>query len=177
MRQFVTFRLGEQLFGLEILLVKEINHLLSCDQVPHAPKHIMGLVNLRGQIITVIDLGVRILGTSCNQTEHTRNIILKSTHELETIGSRLGRDDLETCVDMVGLRVDAIGEVIEVDESDQSSIPANIPQVEEKFLQSTVMLENELLLILRTNEILRNEHLVDSPIEEGKTEAARRQEP
>jgi purine-binding chemotaxis protein CheW len=157
MRQYVTFHLRGQLFGLEILLVREINQIIECTQVQHAPPFILGLVNLRGQIVTIFDLCVRLGLASSQATDTTHNVVMKSNDELAVIGAREGRGDLRSSDDMVGLRVDAIGEVVELEEERIEPAPANIGQVSARFIAGVVALPGELLVLLRPEELLQRE--------------------
>ena len=76
-KQFVTFRLDNRLLGIDILKVREINRVLDITPVQHAPGYVRGLVNLRGQTITVFDLGTRLGLPPRGITGCSHNIILK----------------------------------------------------------------------------------------------------
>ncbi|MBY0405682.1 MAG: chemotaxis protein CheW, partial [Cyanobacteria bacterium] len=81
-RSFATFHLNEQLFGIDILLIREINKQLDISIVPHSPNYIRGLVNLRGQIVTILDLNKRLsLGDSV-LSGNSHNVILKTEAEV-----------------------------------------------------------------------------------------------
>jgi len=138
-RQFITFRLGDHMIGLDILKVREINRLLDITPVQHAPAHVMGLVNLRGQAVTVFDLGIRLGMEAGTITDRTHNIILKP--------------------DDVGLLVDSIGDVEEATMEEEESPPANVAQIGAEFMECVVKLRNELLVILSPEKIL--EHRAD----------------
>ncbi len=157
MKQYVTFRLEDQLLGLEILLVREINQQMESTLVQHAPKYILGLVNLRGQIVTVFDLGVRLGMPPRTINDDTHNIILKSNGELSQVRVREKRDDLYTSDDTVGLRVDAIGDVVEFEMDQIEPVPANIGAFNERFIWGVVPMDNELLIMLNAKELLKNE--------------------
>jgi len=133
-RQFVTFRLDDRFLGLDILKVLEINRILDITPVPHAPEYIRGLVNLRGQTVTVFDLGVR-LGLGPREVRRSSyNLILKEHN--------------------VGLVVDDIGDVIEAPESQMERPPANLQGIGVEFIHSVVKLREELLVILSSDSIL-----------------------
>ena len=132
-KQFVTFRIDRHLLGLDVLGVREINRVVDMTPVPRAPDHVRGLVNLRGQILTVFDLGAR-LGLGARRIgRSTHNVILKS--------------------DAVGLLVDAIGEVIQADIEDIEAPPANVGGIEGEFIDGVVKLEKELLVILSADKL------------------------
>ncbi len=154
MKHLVSFRVGPQLFGIEILLVREIDTRLDCTPVQLAPKYIVGLANLRGQIVTLFDLGER-LGVRERLAEGgTHDIMLRSTNDLALVRSRVHRDDLFTCADPVGLRVDSIGDIVEVDDGAIEGVPANVTGVERQFLSGVALLADELLLMLDLKQLL-----------------------
>lgn len=156
MSQYVTFRLSGQLMGMNILLVREINQLMESTYVHRAPEFIVGLINLRGQIVTIFNL-VKRLGMEESAEEQTHNIILKSNFELVSIRAREKRDDLFSTDEMVGLRVDEIGDVMEIDDDRIGPIPANIGHSDHRFLSGVVPLDDELLLILDVGSVLAKE--------------------
>ncbi|OQX26455.1 MAG: hypothetical protein BWK80_10385 [Desulfobacteraceae bacterium IS3] len=134
MRQFVTFRIDMYLMGIDILAVREINRFLDITPVQHVQDYIRGLINLRGQTVTVFDLGVRLGLSARILTDNSHNIILKK--------------------DAVGLLVDCIGDVTEADEAEIEPPPANVAEIEEKFIAGVVKLDDELLVILSAEKIL-----------------------
>ena len=152
--QLVSFRLQDQLLGLEILLVREINRQMESTSIQLADAHIIGLANLRGQIVTIFDLGER-LGIPAAEAAECHNIVLKTNAELAPVRAREGREDLVSCADPTGLRVDAIGDIIEVADTQLEPTPANLSGVDSRFLSGVVTLENELMLILDLQELLK----------------------
>lgn len=154
MKQLVSFRVGEQLFGIEILLVREIDCCLTNTKVPLVPRYIVGLANLRGQIVTLFDLGLRLGMTDRAEGGPTHDIMLRSTADLSAIRTRVRRDDLSTCSDPVGLRVDGIGDIIEVSDSDIEPVPANLSSSGRRFLCGVATVQNQLLLLLDVRQLL-----------------------
>jgi len=112
MSQYSTFRLGDRLFGLDLMVIREINRILDITPVPHAREYIRGFINLRGQIVTILDLAVRLGLPPQDIGEESHNIILKTNAELAS--ARLGGQHA-TSTDLVGFLVDAIGDVVEAD--------------------------------------------------------------
>lgn len=154
MTQLVSFRVGRQLFGIEILLVREIDTCLECTPVQLAPPYIVGLANLRGQIVTLFDLGQRLAIKPRPSTGPTHDIMLRSTTDLSLVRSRVHREDLFTCADPVGLRVDGIGDIVEVAEGSVDPVPANVTGIERQFLTGVSLLAEELLLVLDLRQLL-----------------------
>lgn len=136
MRQFVSFRIDDLLMGIDILKVREVNMLLNITPVQHAPDFVRGLINLRGQTVIVFDLGV-IMGMPMRTlTDESHNLILKE--------------------DDVGLLVDNIGEIIDVFDNEIEILPANMDISTGKYVESVVKLENELMMIISTEKILKS---------------------
>lgn len=133
-RQFVTFKLEDHLLGVEIGQVREVNRVLAGTPVQHARAYIMGLVNLRGQIVTLFDLGLRLGLGPRRLTPRTHNVVLK-------------RED-------VGLVVDEIGEVMEVPVEDLEGPPANLGGVAREFVSRVAKLKDGLLVVLDVEKIL-----------------------
>jgi purine-binding chemotaxis protein CheW len=157
---FATFRLddpslGNQCFGLDILLVREINRQLELTHVPQAPATVRGLVNLRGQLVTVLDLK-RFLGLQPSAiTPNSHNIILKTEAELTGVRLREERPDLHGPVDKVGLLVDAIEDVISLTEEDIAPPPPNLGRLDGRFLSGVVTLQDRLVALLTVEEVFQ----------------------
>lgn len=151
---FATFLLNDQLFGLDILLIREINKQLDISPVPHSPDYICGLINLRGQIVTLLDLKHRLgLGT-CQITKDTHNVIIKTETELQEVANREHIADQVSIPDKVGLLVGKIGDVVSVDQHEINEPPANMGKLDCKYISGVVKLEKELMAILNPYQIL-----------------------
>ncbi|MBK8189457.1 MAG: chemotaxis protein CheW [Vampirovibrionales bacterium] len=153
-KTFTTFKLKDQLFGVEVLYVREINRQLDTTPVPHAPCFVRGLLNLRGQIVTILDLQKRLSEHNAEITEQSCNLILKTENELAPIRTREKRPDLKTTSDHVGLLVDSIDEIICINEDDIAEPPVNVGDVEKKYLSGVTTLEGRLLGILAVDKVL-----------------------
>jgi purine-binding chemotaxis protein CheW len=156
MKQYSTFRLGDRLFGLDLMMIREINRILDITPVPHARRHIRGLINLRGQIVTILDLGVRLGLERQGIGVDSHNIILKTTAELAAV-RREGEPECITSPDLVGFLVDAIGDVVEADEATIEPPSANVGEAEGGFLSGVIKTDAGLLVLLDIREVLFNE--------------------
>lgn len=132
--QFVTFKVDGHLMGVPIGLVREVNRVLECTPVQHARPHVMGLVNLRGQVLTLFDLGLRLGLGPRRLSASTHNVVLK-------------QED-------VGLVVDEISEVVEVAQEDLEGPPANLGGVEGDFVAQVAKLKEGLLVVLAVDKLL-----------------------
>ncbi len=132
--EYSTFYLGDLLIGIDIQRVQEINQQLEVTPVPHAPEYVFGVVNLRGEVVTILDLR-KILGLANTEiTARNRNVIVNA-------------DDVQ-----VGLLVDRIADVVIAKEMDIEQPPANIKGIDGRFFHGVYKLEKELLVILNVQE-------------------------
>jgi len=140
--QLVVFKIGDEEFGVEINQVREIVKLVSITRMPKAPKFIEGVVNLRGQIITVIDLAKRLDLPSTGRTESTRIMVVE-------VGDNT-----------VGMIVDSVSEVLRLSMDDIEDTPSLIDtEVHEQYLRGVGKSEDRLLILLDLNEVLSSEEI------------------
>jgi purine-binding chemotaxis protein CheW len=145
-RQFITFWVDEYLLGLDILDIREINSHMSTTFVPLAPPAVRGLINLRGQIVTIMDLRFLFGLGHTTLTEETQNIVLKS------LADENGHGDGGN--DRVGLLVDRIGDIITVEENDLEPPPANIGELDGYYFSQVVKLPQGVASILNPSHLL-----------------------
>ena len=149
--QFATFNVNDNLYGIDILRVREVLKHVSCSPVPGAHPAIVGLMNLRGQVVTVLDLGSRL--DKAARGERATCVILKTDDELdrqgllEQVGNRVGSD-------AVGLLVDDMGEVITVTDDDLDEPPAQMSEAEKTLVKNVVMLDKGLMTQLSIERVL-----------------------
>ncbi len=140
--QLVVFKIGDEEFGVEINQVREIVKLVSITRMPKAPVFIEGVVNLRGQIITVIDLAKRLDLPSTGKTDSTRIMVV------------------EVGEDTVGMIVDSVSEVLRLSTDNIEDTPALIDtEVHEQYLRGVGKSEDRLLILLDLNEVLSTEEI------------------
>lgn len=156
LRSFATFHLNEQLFGIDILLIREINRQLELSQVPHAPNFVKGLVNLRGQIVTILDLNNRLALGDSHDKAAMHNIILKTEAEMTQIREREKRIDLNSSSDKVGFLVEDIQDVVTVHDTEIRPPLGSVSGIESKYFSGVVQLENTLLSILNVKKIIED---------------------
>ncbi len=136
--ELATFYLGDALCGIDIKSIQEINKLIDMTQVPQAPDYVLGVLNLRGEIVTVIDLGRKLGLSPANITPDSRNIIINYQNE------------------NVGLLVDKIGDVVEVDTKKIEPAPANLEEIQGSFFEGVLKDEKVLVGILNLDEALKD---------------------
>ena len=154
MTQYSTFYLGERLFGLPILSVREIIRSCEITPVPLAPRHVRGLINLRGQIVTILNLAVR-LGLEDRPNAHESHVVVLMGDALaaQSRGHEGGKDG-SAGEHMAGFLVDAIGDVVEADESKIEPPSANVTEAEGRFLSGVINVDSGLLVLLNIRAVL-----------------------
>jgi len=135
-RQFCTFTLGDQYFGLDVLKVQEIIRVQEMTPVPLAHPVVRGLINLRGQIVTAIDLRRRLDMPDRPSGQLPVNVVVQT-------------DD-----GAVSLLVDEIGDVMEVSDALFERPPDTLDQKTRAMIRGAYKLPNRLLLALDIEEIL-----------------------
>jgi purine-binding chemotaxis protein CheW len=125
--------------------VREVNRFLDITPVALAPEFVAGLMNLRGQIVTVIDPGIKLNMEKRKVSKTSRCVILKSSTEDATI----------TLKDILGILVDSIGDIFTVNNSEIEPSPPNIGEIDEELISGIVKLENDLLIILKLEALLQ----------------------
>lgn len=149
-RQFATFKLDETLWGIDILQIREIIIQIESFPVPQSPDYVHGLMNLRGQIVTIINLRQRLNYNTerggeegCCVILKTNDELAKSVYPLEKIGA-----------DAVGLLFSEIGEVLTIDEERVEPVPAHAAVVDGQFIQGVVPLDDDLMLVMKLTPVL-----------------------
>ena len=134
-----TFNIGNALLGISALHIQEIIKVADITEVPHAPDYILGILNLRGRIVTIIDLGVRLALGACRICDLSRIIIIDDRTE------------------SVGLLVDQVADVIAVDPDAVQPAPVNLNSVQGNFFESVYHSADGLVGLLNVEAILNHE--------------------
>jgi len=137
--QLVTFRIGEEEFGVDILAVQEIIRLMAITKVPRAPHFVEGVINLRGKVIPIVDMRRRFGLEAIAHDKHTRIIVI----QLEAI--------------VVGFMVDSVSEVLRIPHSTIDQPPAVVSGLESDYIQGVGKLDERLLVLLDLNKLLSSE--------------------
>ncbi|HLW56815.1 MAG TPA: chemotaxis protein CheW [Bacteriovoracaceae bacterium] len=132
--QLTTFYIGKILFGIRVGRVQEVTGQTQITPVPRAPAFIRGLINLRGQITTAIDLNELFKGPSQEKDDHM-------TVVCHMDGS------------LVSLIVDSIGDVVEVEKSCFEETPEVLPHGVRKYIKGIYKMKDELMSILDIDKI------------------------
>lgn len=139
--QFLTFRLANEQYGVEILKVQEIKGFSAITPIPHTPPHVKGAMNLRGSIIPVVDLRVKFALAAAEFDKFTVIVIVR-------VGSRT-----------VGLVVDAVSDVLDIPRGDIQPAPDLGTQVDVRFIAGVAHAGDHLVLLLDLERVLCDDEL------------------
>ncbi len=137
--QWVTFCLDEEVYGINVMQVQEVLRYTDIAPVPGAPSYVLGIINLRGNVVTVIDTRTRF-GLGHNDiTEHSRIVIIESEKQV------------------VGIMVDSVAEVVYLKTSEIDSAPHVGTDESAKFIQGVSNRDDQLLILVDLNKLLSDE--------------------
>lgn len=134
---YCTFRVDQLYLGVDVLQVQEVIHSLQMTRVPLALRTVRGLINLRGQILTAIDLRRRLNLADRPADQLPMNVVIR------------------TETGPMSLLVDDIGDVVEVDESTFEPRPRTLKGVASEMINGAFKLKNGFLLILHIDNVVR----------------------
>ena len=137
--QLVTFSIGEEEFGVEILKVQEIIRMLEITRVPKAPDFVEGVINLRGKVIPVIDLRLRFGLQAKGHDKKTRIIVIEINQMI------------------VGFVVDSVSEVLRIPAGTSEPPPPVISGLDSEYISGVGKLDDRLLIMLDLNRLLSKE--------------------
>ncbi len=135
--QYSTFYVGGLFFGIEVLKVQEVLRYQEMTRVPSAPPVIEGLMNLRGQIVTAVDMRRRLNIESRSDGKTPMNVVVRSEDGA------------------VSLLVDEIGDVVEAPRESYERPPDTMPIETRELIDGVYKLDGRLLLVLNTDRVLR----------------------
>lgn len=156
-RQYMTFRLGDELFAIDVAQVREVLEVSRITKVPTAPAYMRGVVNVRGQATPAVDLRLRFGLPPGNDTVHTRIIVM----ELELDGEAA----------VLGGIADSVHEVIELDPAHIDPPPRIAMRWRTEFIQGMGKRGDEFIIILDAQAVFSSEELalVKGAAGEGET--------
>ncbi|HZL56448.1 MAG TPA: chemotaxis protein CheW [Bryobacteraceae bacterium] len=143
--KYLTFRLGKEEFGIQVLRVKEIMGIQDITAVPGTPAHLKGVLNLRGKIIPVVDLRLKFAFPDAPFTETTCIVVVQVIQEAETA--------------MIGLIVDGVSEVLNLAAADIEDAPDFGEGVETPFVLGIAKFKGTVKILLRIEDVLTLQEL------------------
>jgi purine-binding chemotaxis protein CheW len=144
-QQYLTFTLGQEMFAVGILHIREIIEYGSVTTVPLMPAFVRGVINLRGSVVPVIDLAARFGRPLCAITRRSCIVIV----ELESGGER----------QELGVLVDAVSEVLEIPAAEIEPAPAFGAKIRTDFIAAMGKVMDRFVILLNMNKVLAVEEI------------------
>lgn len=137
--QLVTFKLADETYGIDVMHVQEVLRISEIAPVPGAPAYVLGIINLRGNVVTVIDTRSRF-GLPSAETDDSSRIVIIESEEM-----------------VVGILVDSVAEVVELNQSEIDSAPNVGNDESSRYIQGVANRESDLLIVVDLNRLLTEE--------------------
>lgn len=137
--QLVTFRLKEETYGINVMQVQEVLRVAEIAPVPGAPDYVLGIINLRGNVVTVIDTRKRFGLPTAERDDSSRIVIIESDQQV------------------VGILVDGVAEVVELHQSEIDVAPSIGNDEHSRYIQGVASRADDLLIVVDLNKLLSEE--------------------
>ena len=132
----LSVRIADQEYSVDIMSVREIRGWTRATSLPHAPDYVRGVINLRGSVLPVVDLAVRLAIESGDPNERSVIIVID-------LGGRT-----------VGLRVDAVSDILSIPASALQTPPELLADQSEAFIRALTIVEGRMLRVLDVRRVL-----------------------
>ena len=146
--KYMTFTLKNEIYGIPIGTVKEINAMMTITEVPNTPKYIKGVINLRGKIISIMDLRLRLGMEEIDYSERTCIIVV------EVPNNEKGKKK-------IGIVVDHVAEVIEIKNSELEDFEEDLVDDLNAFINGIAKMKDKIIIILDIKKIVNNVETVE----------------
>ena len=141
--QVVTFALGSEEYGVDIAQVQEINRMVTITHVPRAPQFMEGVINLRGQLIPIIDLRSRFGMDRAERTKNTRIVVTE-------IGGK-----------RIGMVVDSVSEVLRIPVEQIEGAPDLIGGIDTEYIRGVGKMGDRLIIMLDLGRVVSGTEKID----------------
>jgi purine-binding chemotaxis protein CheW len=147
--KFLTFRLGDEEYGIEIIKVREIIGLVNITRVPKTPYHVRGIMKLRGQVISVVDLRMKFDMEATEDTDETCIIVADIKASNGSVS--------------IGMVVDSVSEVLDIKASDIEPAPSMSGDFDSSFILGMGMVKNNVRILLNIDQVFNDDDLGSLP--------------
>jgi purine-binding chemotaxis protein CheW len=147
--QVLTFVLGNETYGVDILRVQEIRGWSAVTKIPHAPPHVLGVLNLRGSIVPIVDLRMRFALDRAEYTAITVIIVV-------SVISAAGRRDF-------GVVVDGVSDVVDVDTADVKAAPELGSKAATDYIRGLVPIADRMVVLLDIDRLIGSDMTTITP--------------
>lgn len=139
LRQYLTFKLGEEVFALDVSQVREILDYIKITKVPQTPEYMCGVINLRGSVVPVIDMRLKFGLSKTEATVHTCIVVVEVNIDSERT--------------ILGALVDSVQEVFELEPDDIEAPPKIGTHLKTEFIKGMGKREDKFIIILDIDKI------------------------
>jgi purine-binding chemotaxis protein CheW len=143
--QFLTFRLAEEIYALDITKIREVLEFDKVTKVPKTPKFLRGVINLRGKVVPVIDLRLKFGMSKTEKTVDTCVIITEI--------------DIDNEMTQIGAMADSVSEVIDIEPENIESAPKIGTQLDTQFIDGMGKHNEDFVIILNINNVFSKEEI------------------
>ncbi|MCX5814464.1 MAG: chemotaxis protein CheW [Proteobacteria bacterium] len=144
-RQYLTFQLAEEVFGIDVSHVREILEFSTVTKVPKTPEYMRGVINLRGSVVPVLDMRLKFCMTRTEKTVNTCIIVVEVSFEGETT--------------IIGALVDSVQEVFELEPDQIEPAPQIGMQLKTEFIKGMGKRDDNFIIILNIDKVFSSEEL------------------
>ena len=137
--QLVSFKIANEEFGVDILNVQEINKMTTITKVPNSPSFVEGVINLRGRVIPVVNLRIKMSMPNRENDKDTRIIVVDLSGKT------------------VGFLVDSVSEVLRIPRNIIEPPPSMVAGINSNYITAVGKLEDRLLILLDLDKVLLEE--------------------
>ena len=141
--QIIIFDIGREKFGIKIVRVDEIIRMKEITQLPDSSSYMVGIINLRGNIISVIDLRKRFGIEEPENTDDTRIVVVEFENQ------------------KVGLIVDAVSEVFHIDKKEIDDPPKSMVGIKDDYLRGIIKINDDIVILLELDDLLRSDEKIE----------------
>lgn len=134
--QLVSFKVGNEEFAIDILKVNEIIRFMEITKIPNSPEHVEGIINLRGKVVPVVNLRIKMGLPSKDNDVNSRIIVVELNNKI------------------IGFKVDAVYEVLRIPRSITETPPDLVSNVNSQYITSVGKIDDRLLILLDIERML-----------------------
>lgn len=151
--QFLTFTVGDEEYGVDIMTVREVKGWSETTRLPNTPEYMRGVLNLRGVVIPIFDLRMRFGGQTTEATDKHVIVIL-------AVGDRIA-----------GVLVDTVSDILTVNHEEIKDSPSNGGTLDERFINGLIAVEERMVVLLDMEKLLDGK-LIDAANRQSPTETS-----
>lgn len=145
--QFLTFHVGTETYGIEVKNVREVIEFGNVFRIPAVPEYVRGVINLRGEVVPVIDMASRFFGRTSEVTKFSCIVIIEIEEESGVI--------------LIGFLIDSINAVIDLSDDDIEGTPSFGAKIRSDYISGVGKHNEQFIILLHINRVLDVNELSD----------------